>query len=83
MTVCDFTSPLDVVNKATHYRQSRKDGQGPVSRIVHRERCPACGGIVMLRTDTGINATFTRLHPEACVERMVATGQMRAWTYNT
>jgi len=62
MSVCEFSSPLDVLDQATHYRCAEQDGERAISLIVRRERCPQCGRTAMLSMANGANATFTTRH---------------------
>jgi hypothetical protein len=64
MIICDFVSPLSLLNSATHYRISQKDGEGPVSKITKRDYCPKCGGTVAIETDNHAKATFATRHSE-------------------
>lgn len=62
VVICDFGSELALLDSATHYRASQKDGQGPVSKIIERDPCPGCGRTIMIKTADGTGATFTRKH---------------------
>jgi len=70
MIIADFFSELALLDRATHYRsqEGRKNDQsppGPLSKIIDRDMCPRCGKTIYIKTDTGINATFVRMH-DAC-----------------
>jgi hypothetical protein len=69
MIVCEFGSDLDLLDRATHYRASQKDGQGPISKIIRREQCSLCHRTILISTDTGVNATFATRH-WACIKNL-------------
>jgi len=77
MIICEFNSPLDLVDKATHYRSGEKER--PVSEIVSRERCPRCGRTATIKTATGVNASFTRSHMD-CAKEILADPTARPST---
>jgi hypothetical protein len=77
MLTASFTCTAAELESATDYRT----GDGVVLRIAHRERCPACAGIVRIVTAADADgkprqATFVRLHLH-CVGGPVFTGWSR------
>jgi len=72
--IANFFSKLELLDKATHYRSQEygKDKPGPISKIVEREPCWHCRHTIRLTTDSGVNATFIRLHPNCVVGTMQA-----------
>jgi hypothetical protein len=67
--ICDFFSDLALIERATHYRsqEGRKNDKsppGPLSKIIHRDRCPWCSKTSVLKTDSGVSASFTTRHTD-------------------
>lgn len=62
-----FVSDATQLEAATHYGPNM--GKGSPERIAERDRCPICNGTIALVTETGVRATFVRLH-QACVPTM-------------
>jgi hypothetical protein len=64
----EFTSTAEQLENASHYCPNM--GRDPPERIVLRDLCETCHGTTALITESGVRATFVRLHMKCAGTRV-------------